>query len=726
MNAPASFSLLLRITGIRYSSAKGIICAGLEVDFKGNKLSPTTVFVVKSYHQHTPKDIAIGEWYEIYGGKRTEKNVSADGYKHKEIQIDGPDSVVLQRPSGEHIVQALADNPKYERIGVVKARKLWDTFGDELFSILDSADVPTLAKIINPNLAQKMVDVWQEHAGSDVYRFFQKVKFPLKLARRVYNFHGQDTLAKLQEDPYRLLSFTASWKQIDEIARSIFGVAEDDHRRLMAAIEEALYSLLKDKHTCASYTAVKSRARRILGKTALVTKALALGKSNGAYVYSEKTGLYHSFGAIVIEKTVAEFLAKVLQKSICQHLTEDKIIEYLKEFESIEELTLNPDQRAAVHICARRPLIMLTGGAGTGKTTTLKALYYVLSRAGYPIHQVALSGRASQRMAEVTGRHAMTIAKFINHVLEYPIARESFLIIDEASMVDIMLAYRMFKNIAPDLVRIVFVGDAAQLPPIGPGLLFHVLVELGNIPKARLSQIMRQDERTGIPVVSRLIREGRWPDHLRFGGGVTFIANGKNGMVNAVLDLYHQSPGTTQVITPTNALTTEINSQCVLKYTVQNPEIMVFGEHSGFREGDRIMYTENNWSRGILNGALGRIIEVFPEPKDVGEDEPAFARAEFEGGLFFVFANDIFKMALSYSITLHKAQGSQFERVIVPVLPGRLMDRTFVYTAITRAEKQVILIGDEEAGRKAVCAPPKAQQRNVALGMMLQELLSEK
>lgn len=233
----------LRVTSIRSQSPLGFggcIFTGKPIDDQGNVQDAATYYVVKAKGSTLAKaTVQPGQWWKV-SGEAVERVLDVNGYKVAEWQIEAS-KAVLTRPSGEHIVSFIADSPAFEGIGQVKARKLWDTLGTRLYVALDAADVDSLAKVLTPESALQVVEAWAQYGDSRTLQWLQAEGIDLEIGRKVLQFFGRETPDKLQEDPYRLLSFCASWRQVDALAQSHFKVALDDHRRLQGAIEEACY-----------------------------------------------------------------------------------------------------------------------------------------------------------------------------------------------------------------------------------------------------------------------------------------------------------------------------------------------------------------------------------------------------------------------------------------------------------------------------------------------------
>jgi exodeoxyribonuclease V alpha subunit len=751
MNTPAPrlLDVTIRITRIRSKGRRGCIAFGHRVDLGSGLNDRATALVIS-----VPTAIAelstvtIGGIYEVYGEARSIQH-SHGSYTVTETQIDVQD-LRLVRPSGSQVIQWISDHVAGVR--EVKATKLWDALGERLYEALDSRDHTAIQSIIpSEHLRSGMFDKWAEDGDTKTLRFVQDRDIPLDLARKVIKFHKKNTISALIEDPYRLLSFEGSWERVDAIARTKFGIALEDSRRLAAALEEALYRVVDKGHTCSTLNDLLGTINRLvapyLAPEAALAKALLHGKSTGQFVTRETNSgdvMLHAPGSFLMERQCAEFINDLLRNPNTQQpLFPTDIDAVIDAFEAEERrylgipgFALNSAQKAAIRTSSNNRFSIITGGAGVGKTTVLKALYRVLDTLGRPCFQMALAGRATARMTEATQREAITIAGFLRRVSDEDMGPAPIIVIDEASMLDLMAFHRLVCKLPAD-AHLILVGDPFQLPPIGAGLVLHVLCELLGIPKTELTEVKRQTGDSAIPAAAKAIREGRWPAFsTSIADDVVFIPCADHQIISTVLKLYEEDRVNTQILAATRSCrfagVEAINRTCHIRYAGEGRSLMATNletgevEATGFCQGDLLLYTANSWQRNLQNGSLGELVEVFDKPRNInlGDDENqdvriALGRAVYEGVEHYILDTDVDVIEHAYAITLHKGQGSQFRRVIVPVRKSRVLDRTFVYTATSRAQIQVILVGDIDAVKEAISLPPKAFGRQVGFGEMI-------
>lgn len=730
--------LTLRVQRVRARTARATTFSGLSLGGDGQAIPRAPRYAVTVPAKLATVQIEQGQWWRLKG-KPAPFEYTVDGYRVTEYRFVAIEAQLL-RPSGEHIVQLLSTSPVFPGVGDVKARRLWEKLGEALYDALDSADHKTLADVVGAELADTLVGGWQTYGNADAIRLFQRIGLDLRVSRKLWTIHGMQALEALESDPYRLLSFGMTWAAVDALALNHFLLVLDDPRRLGAAIESVLYSAFDAGHTFCQRSAVLSGVARLVGK-AHAEDALTFAQTNHLlHVSGEQL---HALGPFIIENHVAAALAVLLRAS--QPLASAQEVEsFIEEFEIDEAMalgqahfTLNEAQRQAVIAASAHPLVLITGGAGVGKTTVLKAVCQMLERVGQTIYPMALAGRAAKRMSEATGRPAMTIAGFLRNVAPLGVPDSSVLLVDEASMLDILLAYRLTGVIQPTS-RIILIGDPFQLPPVGPGLTLHALVPVAEVPRIELSEVRRFGG--DIAVVAKNLRDGIWPTFAQNSeAAVAFLSCAPTEIADMVLKHYLSAPSDTQILTFTRthgeASTRALNAACQGAITPPARQLLVRSgardriEDTGLRVGDPVLCTRNLWGHGLQNGSLGRLesIEDAPVPTVNTDGTPpgeVLAWVRWDDGQRRPVTDEVLDaLELGYAITVHKAQGSQFKRVIIAVTQTFNLDRTMLYTALTRAKSQVLLIGDPLVARRAVEAPPHAALRNVALGEMLARCL---
>ena len=619
-------------------------------------------------------------------------------------------------PRGRLIVGYLASHPDFAGIGETKAKALYEAFGDQLASKLDAGDAGALEAVLTASMAARVIAAWAEHqAEAAVIVFLDRHGFDARLAHKLRRVWGDQALQMLERNPYYMLAFTG-WARTDAAARKL-GIALDDERRLVGAVEAALYIRLQDAHTLTPAALLHQRVATLLGVAGKhAARALDLAQLEGAVVGNHANG-YQAIGAAALESHIAERIRSMLAGETPAQFSLLKsdfgpawLAEAIAENEATQGFRLNQRQRDAVLMAATKPFSVLSGGAGVGKTTVLRVIIDIAKRRNQQVAQMALAGRAAKRMAEATGHEALTIARFLYQAKQgQEVSQDALVIVDEASMLDLPSTFRILRHL-PDGARLLLVGDPAQLPPIGFGLVFHRLVESQRVPQVELMDVHRQAAATGIPALAAAIRAHQVPVIGQYSGrqaGVSFIecpatliqhqlqqlAADWSGDEYQILGAIKDGPAGIE------AVNHRFHDQCAGE------------DFAGFKPGEPVIHLVNDYDRGLMNGTLGRVTAIG------GGDTPGL-HVDFDGAQYFLTATEVAdRLELAYAISVHKAQGSQFRRVAVVVTPSRILDHALVYTALTRGVEQVVFLGDKVAFEAAIRAPALAHRREVAFAL---------
>ncbi|MGH2517007.1 MAG: SF1B family DNA helicase RecD2, partial [Ktedonobacterales bacterium] len=366
---------------------------------------------------------------------------------------------------------------------------------------------------------------------------------------------------------------------------------------------------------------------------------------------------------------------------------------------------------------------VLTGGPGVGKTTTIRALLDVLDAHGVEYALAAPTGRAAKRMAEATGRPAKTLHRLLEFL---PSANDfaynerrplpaRFVVVDEVSMLDILLAYRLVKALAPE-THLLLVGDADQLPSVGPGSVFADIIASEAVPVVRLTELFRQASQSAIIVTAHGVNRGEMPALQPDPTGDFFFLRAEDPQMaqRLVADLvarrlpsrYGFDPiADIQVLAPMYrgpAGVIALNAALQTRLNAQAPASVSFGEHT-LRVGDKVMQVRNNYDKGpagVFNGDVGRIVDIAPETNVVSVHFPD----EFGGCTVAYEPHELDELTLAYACSIHRAQGSEYPCVVLPLVTQHylLLQRNLLYTALTRARRLCVVVGDVRALRRAV------------------------
>lgn len=752
-----SSSHIVRISSIRSNNPMGrggaifygaIVGAPSGTDTGG-------LVVLASGQQLGEACIDVGQMWRVQGEPEP-RTRTLNGFNVVERQVIAK-SLEMVLPVGEQLVAFLADGTRFQGLSSGKARSLWETFGERLYELLDGGDAAEIASAnrVGFETAQAAVVAWRQYGEQRLLHWLHARGVSFTVGRRVVRYFGPDVRTALSTDPYRLLSFGATWAATEAVARELVAIKGDDPRRLCGAVEEVLYRAYGDGHTLETLEGIarplgllldmpsKEALRRAFGE-----ETLAYARKNGTYILTYSSYVQH-VGAYAMETAVASaFAARLLaDKGSPSSLLEPRTIEsILAAYETQEGIELNAEQRAAVHATATNRLAVITGGAGVGKTTVLKAINLMLDAAQVRVYQCALAGRAAQRMKEATGKPARTIASLVLSLKEKDFDGPCAVVVDEASMVDLFTMYRLCA-LLPSHVRLLLLGDPYQLMPVGPGLVLHSLVNQSGVSVTEL----KVGKRFGAAIagIAHQVRRGDWqrlPEEpeaaVAFLRRPSIASNGvgqpAKSIADTVVELYLQAPEKTQILAPRRSGpegVKSLNELCQKACTTRASELQVWNAQfssfagTGFRLGDPVVATRNLWDVGLQNGSLGRIVEVLAPNRAHDEHaSPALGSAlgwiEWDDGRRRPVTLELLKdLELAYALTVHKAQGSQWERVIVPITSTWLLERTLIYTAITRARTQVILVGDESAACTAVDRPPRFDSRQTFLRHHLSRLL---
>jgi exodeoxyribonuclease V alpha subunit len=723
-------SVKVQVEAVRFKG-NGAIFTGLVLDEYGVQTGEEVMVRCPKGILYPREEVFKGEIWSISGFKEIYKGNSQLGAVRAS----------LSRPTGENIIAAIASNPLFERIGEKKARDLWATFGMKLYDLLDANEpnIEALGQVLTPDAVERLLSAWKAEYASDLYRWMDENHIPVTLGRRLQEHYGKHARNQIEKDPYRVLAFGQPWRIVDDMARQL-GITKDDPRRQHAAVAEVLYQHFAKGHTAMATELLTDKVAQILCNDDLVEgmelaySALRHTYTDGAFV---KTGeRWQATGVFLMEAFISKRICKMIANEDTQqiHIFDSVIKQVIARYEEAHH-HLSYQQKKAVFISLKSRFCIITGGAGVGKTSVLRCIYNAIEAANGHILQMALSGRAAKRMEEASGRPARTIAGFLHKVKQEELEKVTHAIIDEASMLDVVSAFHILERL-PEHVSLIMVGDPYQLPPIGAGLTFHVLAEADAVPVARLTKVYRQSGESGIPNISNAIRNGAWPYIPEYRGrktGVFSLQVGRQDVTSQLSEIYRELGGfddfeSVQILSAIKADNpygvVGINKDFHERCTEGENVVLVKSDggdlrDSGFRQNDKILVTKNQWEKGLFNGSLGYINEAFKIPVSLDEGRYAVAKVVIDGKDMHLMQDDLDWVIHGYSISVHKAQGSQFSRIIVPVCKSKLLDRTLVYTAITRGIDQVVLLGDLDAARFAVEAPPKAWLRQIGFDTLM-------
>lgn len=611
----------------------------------------------------------------------------------------------------------------FKGIGEKKAKAIVDVLGkDTLKIILENPD----NLILIPGVTKKNIEVLhtklQEYESSyETILILTELGFSTKDAMIVYNFYKNKTKNIIDTNIYQIIEdiYNMTFKKIDAIALKS-GLEKDAPIRVEASIIYIMNELSNAYgHSYYFKEEIASYLQRVLG--ANITEELFLSSLENL----EKNLLIVKREDRYYLKEMYESETLITKRFRMLSREEDIVIKdidsKIKELENLFGITYNEQQFLAIKNSLLKQFLIITGGPGTGKTTIMKGvteLYRTVNKLSYEqlqekIALLAPTGRAAKRMSESTLLRASTIHRFLKwqketnkfQVNEYNKSRVEFVIIDEASMIDTYLMASLLKGISANC-KILLVGDDHQLPSVGPGQVLHDLIESNSLQKVELTELYRQGKDSNILTLAYDIRQGEVNEEVfNVGDDLTFIKATPDQVVDNVLeitDTYQDlSYKEFQILCPmykTIAGIDEINRHVQNKVNpkTKNKKELQYGDVI-FRENDKVLQLTNMPDENVYNGDIGIIKEIKTAPKKE-------IIIDFDGNIVKYTPSNFNNFRLAYAISIHKAQGSEFDVVIIPIVRNfnKMLYRKLIYTGITRSKKKLYLIGDINALKYAV------------------------
>lgn len=637
-----------------------------------------------------------------------------------------------KEPEDEFAIERYLGSGAVKGVGAALAARIVRKFGRDTFRIIEE-EPERLAEIkgISERKAQEIAAQAEEKREMrQAMIFLQQFGITLALAAKVYKAYGPQIYTIIRENPYRLADDIqgVGFKIADEIAGRA-GIRADSDFRIRSGILYALLQASQDGHTYLPQEILTQKAAELLGiepdlisghyMDLAISRKIVLKERNGSVqVY---TSYYYN-----MEHNTAFMLHEL---NVCKEETMAGLDAAITAIEQHASVTLDELQKTAVCEAAQNGLLIITGGPGTGKTTTINSIIRLFEMEGLDFMLAAPTGRAAKRMSETTGYEARTIHRMLelNGGVEgsagfernesNPLEADA-VIIDEMSMVDISLMHSLLKAVAPP-TRLILVGDISQLPSVGPGSVLKDMIDSGAYRVVRLTKIFRQASQSDIIVNAHKINRGE-PVELNNKSRDFFFLKRYDAekITNVVLQLVVQkmpkyvdaSMYDIQVLTPMRKGLLGVDRlNIVLQQYLNPPSPKKQEKERGstvFREGDKVMQIKNNYQleweiknrygiavergMGVFNGDMGIIRSI----RDITE----LMTVEFDEGRIVEYPFKLLEeLELAYAVTIHKSQGSEYPAVVIPLLngPKMLMNRNLLYTAVTRARKCVTLVGDE-------------------------------
>lgn len=638
-------------------------------------------------------------------------------------------------------------------IGPALAKKIVDVFGEQTLEIMEKEPRRLLEiKGISPKKCDSITEEVQKIFNlRHLMIYLSKFGLKASIAMRAYQQWGHQAIEMIKVNPYCLCSnyIGLSFKKAEEVAREM-SIPSDSHKRIEAGFVYLLSENANAGHSCIPIDIFEKLACTYLKITQNafyeVYNELIDEQKIFEYIKNDR-GFIYLDDYYYAESYIAGRIGVIQAFSSPDDYDYDKLIDIEEEQNDIHYEKL---QRQAITTALSRGIMIMTGGPGTGKTTTLNAIISLYEKKGESVMLAAPTGRAAKRMSDLTGREARTIHRLLEvefdaggklkfkHNESDPLECD-VVVVDEMSMVDVILFESLLRALKLNC-RLIMVGDSDQLPSVGAGNLLKSLIESKCIPVIELKEIFRQAERSCIVTNAHKIVRGEMPDITQKNNDFFFFKRSQPEMaINLIIDLakkrlpkaYNYSPvddiqvispsrkGTVGVIELNKALQAQLNPAGSMKKEAKS---VVYT----FREGDKIMQTKNNydivWSKdgeqgaGIYNGDIGKILSINRQRME--------AVINFDGRNAVYTFEMLDQLELAYAITVHKSQGSEFEVVIMPILGGfeKLFYRNLLYTAVTRAKKLLIIIGTEEVITKMVINNKRTNRYTCLTAMLREEM----
>jgi exodeoxyribonuclease V alpha subunit len=634
-------------------------------------------------------------------------------------QFKAMDYAVI-RPATIAGIQKYLGSGLIKGVGPVTARRIVEHFGESTLDVIES-DISRLAEV--KGIARKRIEMiqktWQDQrAIKDVMLFLQSHSVSTHFAVKIYKQYGNESISIVEKTPYRLASevYGIGFRTADQIARNL-GMPADGEERMRAGLQYVLLQATDEGHCYLPCQDLIERSTVILEVDVREKIACALeqmldeGLLKNAVDSGEKAVYLPPIWQS--ERGVARRLRTLLEKPI--RIDVRRIEDWLNRFNAKRGIELSDEQRQAVHRAAAERVFILTGGPGTGKTSTLRTMVALFSAMGRSVLLASPTGRAAQRLSDVTGREAKTI----HRLLEFDPSQMSFkrneewpleadvVIIDEASMIDIVLANSLFKAIHPES-QLILVGDVDQLPSVGPGTVLKDLIDSAVVPVARLTRVFRQAAESMIVRNAHRINRGDFPRLVKPGeqkSDCYFIeADEPDEIVELLVKSVAKSlPGRfgydpmkdIQVLAPMNRGRVGAHQLNTLLQAALNPPGAGKTELARgsriLRVGDKVIQRVNNYKLEVFNGDVGVIENI--------ELEDQMIAVRFADRVVEYDYADIMDLAHGFAVSIHKSQGSEYPTVVIPlhVQHFLILSRNLLYTALTRAKKTVVMIGMAKA-----------------------------
>jgi exodeoxyribonuclease V alpha subunit len=651
--------------------------------------------------------IAVGEWITA-SGEWVNDRTHGQQFRARFLRTTAPTSI-----DG---IEKYLSSGMIRGIGPVYAKKLVRAFGEQVFDVIE-AQPEQLRQVdgIGPVRASRIVAAWAEQkAVREIMVFLHSHGVGTARAVRIFKTYGADAIQVMTENPYRLARDIRGigFKSADAIAMRL-GIEKSAMIRVRAGISYALTQAMDDGHCGLPTNDLLPLAESLLEvPTDIVRPALDLERADGTVIADTvgETACTFLAGLHRAERTIADRLMRLANGVVpWPDIDANKALPWVADR---LRLSLAESQAAAVRLALSSKALVITGGPGVGKTTIVRAILRILSVKRVRLLLCAPTGRAAKRMTEATGFEAKTI----HRLLEVDPKAGGFkrgddnpldcdlLVIDETSMVDVMLMQALLKAV-PDKAAVLIVGDVDQLPSVGPGQVLADIIASGAVAVVRLTEVFRQAAQSRIITNAHRINQGGMPDLTQSGPDSDFYfiqADDPETAVRRIIELVKariprrfgvDAIRDIQVLCPMNRGAVGARSLNIDLQAALNPASDRKVERFGwtFAPGDKVMQIENDYDKEVYNGDIGYIDNV---DIDTGE-----LTTSFDGRLVSYGFGELDTLVPAYAVTIHKSQGSEYPAVVIPIMTQHyvMLQRNLLYTGVTRGKKLVVLVGQKKA-----------------------------